>query len=486
LAELRPYQIEAVEAVAKQFRMGHRSVLLVMGTGSGKSWVIAEMCKRSKGRVLVLCHQKEILAQNQAAFHSLTGEQSSIFCAGMGEKCLSHRVVFAHRDSLARETQAGTFSVCIVDESHLVSMRPGSRYQDIFQMIGNPHLVGLTATPHRLQGGKIYGKKKPFEVLAYSMGIRRLIESGYLSPYRFVDVDPLILGSTLDVAGNDYSQAQVDGLVSAEPMVQATVKTILEHTRERRLTLVFCCSRAHAKAIGDLLPRCAYIDGTTKDRDQIVLDIKAGVYRYVVNVGVLTTGVDIPMIDCVAMTRPTMSASLWQQMIGRGLRLHPSKTDLLILEMTDNLAMFGDLNNPMTYGTETEQELILALNGECPVKECPSCGNDVPSPTKVCPHCDHLFLRKREECSPDDILDLEVKSFTTSRVITKRGDPAIKVAFQTNMGQICEWLNIENPNKTVQMIARSKERTLRKEKVIRIRVSKLTEAYPRVLSYHTE
>ena len=483
---LRDYQTEAVEAVKAAFTHGKKRLLLSMSTGSGKSLVLAEIAKRTaKYRVLILCHQKEILEQNEKAFRALSDETVSVYCAGLKRKELEARVVIAHRDSLAKLTEMPQFDLVIIDEAHLCSRVPTSVYQRILKATGPRWVIGLTATPYRLQGGKIYGSGKQFEICAYTVNIASLIARGYLSPYSVVDTVPILHTDDVGKKGNDFDLVQLDAKARQSNILDGSVNAILEHTKNRALSLIFCTSRAHAKEIQKRLPGCGYIDGETKDRDTIISDMRDGDIRYVVNVGVLTTGVDIPRIDCVVMLRPTMSASLFVQMVGRGLRTHPGKEKLLILELTDNLIRFGDLDDPMLFGEEKVPDLTVPIGLPAPKKECPSCRMPVSAGCRVCPLCDFLFLKPREEYSEDEIVELQLINFREVPLATRSGPIAIVVTFETRIGNITEWLNINHPHQGTASTSKAKLRRLRNENIIRIRVRGLNQKFPKVLSYHT-
>jgi len=124
---LRDYQTQAVQSVSSAFQAGKKRVMLELGPGSGKSLCAAEMCRRAVKpghKVLVLCHQKEILAQNQSALAKLAPHiQTSVYCDGMGEKSTHGQVIFAHRDSYSLLANPPRSSFVIIDECHMVSKK---------------------------------------------------------------------------------------------------------------------------------------------------------------------------------------------------------------------------------------------------------------------------------------------------------------------------------------------------------------------------
>ena len=488
MIQLRDYQAEAVQSVANAWKAGKRRVLLELGPAAGKSIICAEMCKkavRNGLRVLVLCHKKEILKQNHTALkrlnYSLNG---TIYCDGLDEKNNTGDVVFAHRDSYYLCTDKGRFGLVIIDECHMLSQRPNSKYQTILAEVESPFLVGLTATPYRLQGGKVFGNNKPFEIRAYKLGINELIKRNALTPYKFIEDDPQVIGGE----SNKLDYEALGAKAIQDKTIQKSVDLIHNHTFGLRCILIFCCSRKHAKAIQGLIPGCAYVDGDTprKERKVLIDNLRAGKIRYCVNVNILTTGTDIPIVDGIVMLRPTLSASLYIQTIGRGLRLFPGKKILTILELTDNLVRFGDINDPMEYGKEKEKpEDEISLEGEAPTKKCPECKMEVSAPTRCCPHCDYLFIKQREQFDSKETVRLNVKEYWYRDVVTKAGDNAVVVDFITEVGKISEWLIINHKNKWVATQSRAKLKRIKRDKIRTILVKGIKENYPRVLTYHT-
>lgn len=483
---LRDYQIEAVKSVSSAFQAGKKRIMLELGPGSGKSVIAAEMCRlaaKPEQKVLVLCHQKEILAQNQNALQKLAPHiDTSVYCDGMGEKSTDGEVIFAHRDSYSRLANPPRSSFVIIDECHMVSKKRASKYQRILEAVQCAHLVGLSATPYRLNGGIIFGKNKPFEIRAYKMGIEELVHSGNLTPYRFVECDPQVIAGT----SKRIDEEALGAIASQDANLNNSVELIMKHTQDRMCSIIYCCSRLHARRIAEQVPGCAYIDGNShsKDRQHIIDKMREGKIKHVANVGVLTTGVDVPICDTVVMLRPTLSASLYVQAIGRALRLHTDKDEALIIEMTDNLVRFGDINDPMDYGTNEIEELELSLGTECPTKECPGCQMEVKTPTRVCPHCNYMFLKPRENSSQERI-SINVVSYHIANTQTKAGHYAMYVTWKTEKGTITEWLNINHPNKWVAQSAMAKMKRLRRGSIKTIMVADLDKAFPKVHSYHS-
>lgn len=301
---------------------------------------------------------KKLVAQNHAKYQAL-GLEADIFAAGLKRKESHGKVVFGSVQSVARNLDAfqGEFSLLIVDECHRIGDDEESQYQQILTHLTkvNPHLrlLGLTATPFRLGKGWIYqfhyhgmvrgDEKALFRDCIYELPLRYMIKHGYLTPPERLD---------MPVVQYDFSrlQAQSNGLFSEadlnrelkkqQRITPHIISQIMEFAEKRKGVMIFAATVEHAKEIVGLLPAedAALITGDTPgaERDVLIEDFKAQRFRYLVNVAVLTTGFDAPHVDLIAILRPTESVSLYQQIVGRGLRLAPGKTDCLILDYAGN------------------------------------------------------------------------------------------------------------------------------------------------------
>ncbi len=384
---LRPYQKEAVEATLSYFRKRQEPAVIVLPTGAGKSLVIAELARLARGRVLVLAHVKELVAQNHAKYCAL-GLEADIYAAGLQRKESHGKVVFGSVQSVARNPEhfSDAFSLLIIDECHRISDDEDSQYQQILTHLkrSNPQLrlLGLTATPYRLGKGWIYqfhyhgmvrgDENALFRDCIYELPLRYMIKNHWLTPPERLD---------MPVVQYDFSrlQARENGLFSEADLNRELkqqkritphiISQIIEFAAKRRGVMIFAATVEHAREVTGLLPvgEAALITGETPatERDALIEAFKQQRYRFLVNVSVLTTGFDAPHVDLIAILRPTQSVSLYQQIIGRGLRLAPGKEDCLILDYAGNP---HDIYTPEVGSPRHAQ-------GNVPVQVfCPSCG----------------------------------------------------------------------------------------------------------------
>ncbi|MDU4291153.1 DEAD/DEAH box helicase [Mixta calida] len=354
---LRPYQQEAVAATLNHFRRSQQPAVIVLPTGAGKSLVIAELARVARGRVLVLAHVKELVAQNHGKYCAL-GLEADIFAAGLARKESQSKVVFGSVQSVARNLAQfdSAFSLLIVDECHRIGDDENSQYQQILThlRLHNPQLrlLGLTATPYRLGKGWIYrfhyhgmvrgDERALFHDCIYELPLRYMIKHGFLVPPERLDMPVVQYDfSRLNAQANGlFSEADLNReLKQQQRITPHIISQIVEFAADRKGVMIFAATVEHAKEVLALLPDGkALVSAETPgpERDALIDAFKRQQIKYLVNVAVLTTGFDAPHVDLIAILRPTESVSLYQQIVGRGLRLSEGKTDCLILDYAGN------------------------------------------------------------------------------------------------------------------------------------------------------
>ncbi len=355
---LRPYQQEAVDATIKHFRKSNEAAVIVLPTGAGKSLVIAELARLARRKILVLTHVKELVEQNHAKYQSY-GLTGGIFSAGLKRRESEHQVTFASVQSVSANLDQfqHEYSLIIIDECHRVSGEDTSQYQRIIEQLRekNPALkvLGLTATPYRLGMGWIYKyhyrgfvrseEDKPFLLCIYELPLSYMISRGFLTKPDLVDaaVAQYDFSALVQNSFGEYAEKDVNQLLSKHQRVtRSIIEQVMELATKRKAVMIFAATVDHAKEITGYLPvsQTALITGATdlKNRDELISRFKQRQLKYLVNVSVLTTGFDAPHVDFIAILRPTQSVSLYQQIVGRGLRLDEGKTDCLVIDYAGN------------------------------------------------------------------------------------------------------------------------------------------------------
>lgn len=384
---LRPYQADSVKAVIHYFRKHSTPAVIVLPTGAGKSLVIAELARLAKGRVLVLAHVKELVEQNHAKYEGY-GLKGAIFSAGLGRKETDQQVVFASVQSVVRNLDSfkNQFSLLVIDECHRVPDEKTSSYQKVITHLRelNPGIkvLGLTATPYRLGMGWIYQyhtrgqvrteESRFFRDCIFELPIRYLLDENFLTPARMMDAPVLSYDfSQLKPANTGrYKEAEMDMVIDkAKRATPQIVEQIIQYAKERKGVMVFAATVRHAQEIHGLLPEgeTAIVigDTPTPERDAIIQSFKNREIKYLVNVSVLTTGFDAPHVDLIAILRPTESVSLYQQIVGRGLRLSEGKSECLVLDYAGNSY---DLYQPEVGDPKPDS------TSEIITIPCPACG----------------------------------------------------------------------------------------------------------------
>ena len=345
---LRPYQVEARDAVHRSWE-SDRSTLLVMATGTGKTFTAGEILRERapKGRILWLAHRSELLTQASTTLRDGIGlgcelEKAEHRATTSGELFGGTPVVVASvqtlRGNRLRRWPPRSFSTIVVDEAHHAAAQG---YREILGYFADAKVLGLTATPDRGDG---VGLSAVFDDVAYEYGIRTAIADGYLVPIvqKAVECADLDLSDVRTVAG-DLAQGELEQRLKLDSVLHQIAGPLVKEAGNRP-TIVFTAGVAMAKALVDVMAgyapsdTIASIDGETPTelRVERLEAFQRGDLQYLLNCGVLTEGFDAPKTACIAMARPTKSRSLYAQCVGRGTRLSPGKVDCLVLDFRGN------------------------------------------------------------------------------------------------------------------------------------------------------
>lgn len=401
----RWYQSQANAAVWEYLGSKSGNCVAVLPTGAGKSLLIALLIQQALefgGRVVVLAHRKELLQQNADEIRGLIpGVDVGIYSAGLKSREIHNAVVVAGIQSVYRKAEdLGRRHLILVDEAHLISDLEESMYgQFLAAMKANEGLriVGLTATPFRTGAGPICGPDRIFQRVVFEAKTAQLIAEGFLCPITNKVAEAEVNTDKVGLRGGEFVESEMQAAFDVDEKVQAACAEILEKTQDRHSILVFASGIHHAEQIAELLPGSAVVTGETLpiERAETLRRFVAGELRFLVNVDVLTTGFNAKCVDAIAILRATMSPGLFCQMVGRGLRLHPSKVNTLILDFGQNFKRFGPIDDENFGRSEGKGRAgVAAENGRG--KRCPSCELDVSPSTVVCPECNFIFPRERE------------------------------------------------------------------------------------------
>lgn len=338
--QLRPYQTAALEAVRAAYKRKHKSVLVVMPTGTGKTVLFAEISRLAKGPVLVLAHRQELIEQAR--------DKISAWCDDVVAVEMGHRREFTRPDgsrpkiavasiqTLRRRLKSiprDAFRIVVVDEAHHATADSYRAVLDHF----DAHILGVTATPDR-------SDRKPlgeiFSEVAFDYDMRTAIDDGWLCPIRSFMVQTEVDFSGVRKVAGELATGPVEEILNQELHLAEIAKPILRERGERP-TIVFAASVAHSRALARVMNELARdrnfaisLDGTTslERRAPVLESFRRGQTKVLVNCALFTEGFDVPQISLVAVARPVLSRSFYAQMIGRGTRIAPGKKDLLVLD----------------------------------------------------------------------------------------------------------------------------------------------------------
>lgn len=369
--QLRPYQQEAFDAIKRDIHVPGAS-LVVMPTASGKSHIIAAAATLVQP-VLILQPSQELLAQNMAKLSLLIPEnQIGVYSASFGKKEIK-TFTFATIQSVYKKPELFKhIQLVIIDECHNLALRSlGTMYTSFLKEIGSPKVLGLTATPYRLEVGytrdgdeltattmlKLVNRMRHksqtemfWKRIIYQIPHRVLLEQGYLSPIEYIQ-QPLLPYSEIPV-NKSHSDYDLDGYTNAIIGQQAHIlSTITEAQRRYKSVLVFCATTDQARELSAIVKGSACVLGSTgkKERTKIIEDFKSGKIQTVFNMGVLTTGFDKQDLECVVLLRPTRSPGLYNQMLGRLTRIALGKTHGTVIDFTDTVRAMGRIETFELY-----------------------------------------------------------------------------------------------------------------------------------------
>jgi DNA repair protein RadD len=420
----REYQRTALDAIWLALQH-EKCVLLEAACSAGKTLMFSKVIQRLLAenptfRALILLDRNILVTQSRDKLVAVAPELQldiGIVCASVtNDKDHSKRITIASRQSLIN--QLDTFEpvqLCIVDEAHLMAMpkegvEPDDQYGKILQRLWKYNrkmrTLGVTATPYRLSDGYIYGRRNKgklrpyFKELHHKITTGELENLGFLAPLKGVTAipDDFTLENVGLVAG-EYNLGRLSDLMERQVHIQSAVKAWKEHASERRKTLAFCVTIRHAETLAQAfndagIPALAiHSDLDPMENYTRMQALENGTAKVFCSVAKLTTGMDVPDIDCILMCRATKSTALYKQKIGRGQRIAPGKTDCLVIDMVGNNEEHGTNLDKLKVRWSSGQGEVQSNST---VKECPQCEAELHIAVRICPDCEFEFPRPKE------------------------------------------------------------------------------------------
>jgi len=468
----RPYQIEAQEALENHLKFKETHPCVVIPTGGGKSIMIGWALQKWKLdypplRAIVVAHRKELVSQNANEFKNLwPAVDVGIYSAGLNRKDIDHSITFASIDSVYKiANYFPPFDVLIVDEAHRIPLSEEastSKYRrfikDCKNINKNIRIIGFTATPYRMSGGAICHRDHILQEICYEANLCDLINQGYLCKLRskVSEVQPDL--SQVKRHKDDYVIKSLAAAVDVPNVVKQMVRSAVSILQQenRKSTIFYCVDIKHCHDVSMELRNYGYdakiVTGKTpaKKRDRIVQEFREGRIKAICNVNVYTEGFNVQRVDSIVLARPTLSAPLFQQMVGRGLRIHSSKTDCLVLDYARCIETHGPIDQ--------------IEGGDVRLTTCEECGDTFSFAVRKCPNCGWIIPkrvidkadaeereRKMHEIRHSNlsILSEYPESIDVDSVMIHRhrklGKPdSIKVQYRCGKSSFLEWICLDH------------------------------------------
>jgi len=355
----------------------------------------------SGGRVLILVHRHELVAQWLAearaldlyvgfmapSFGSNPNPQAPIQIAmvqTLNRKLSAHNKAHRISQPSMKPFFPNEFDLIIADECHLSGSQT---YRNIFFHYGDSPIIGLTATPSRLDGRGFAWASLLLEGPTHY----QLVQADALVPFTTYSIDTIDYRSLRRIAG-DWSAKSQGFQFESQPLIGNVVNTYLEYA-DGRSAITFASTVEHSKKLRDEyslrgIP-AAHLDGSTptKERNRMIRDLDTGAIRQLCNVGVCTEGLNIRRVSCVSIAFATLSINRWRQAAGRSLRTFPGKKDALILDHGGNGLRHGNLDYEHKWDiTPRTARLNKPMDGPA-AKACPTCAAVMPSFAPTCEVC---------------------------------------------------------------------------------------------------
>ena len=336
---LRPYQVDAINAIRDEYRRGVKSTLLVLPTGMGKTITFGSAARSAiekNRRVLILAHRGELIQQAVEKLDML-GVSAEIEMADQYARsrypnpdCVVATVQTLRGDRLASWPR-DYFSLVVTDEAHHATSKT---YRDVYNHFHGAWHLGVTATADRTDG---VGLGDVYESVAYETTLWDAMTAPEPGPYlcrltvcqRDISID--LRG--LRTPKGDYSDAELEAVL--QPIIEPIANAVKHEVGDRR-TIIFTpgvkSAEGMASALQSLGLRAASVSGVDPDRADKFADFRAGSTQILVNCMIATEGFDCPAVSAIVLCRPTTSRSLVAQMVGRGTRLYEGKRDCLVID----------------------------------------------------------------------------------------------------------------------------------------------------------
>lgn len=483
----RYYQEEATDAIFDYWSKTPGNPLVDMATGTGKSRTMARLdtqlvAQYSDLRIVNATHVVELVEGNYRELIEYSPfAPAGIYAASLGQRNARAQIIFGQIQTIYNKArEIGHVDVLKIDEAHLVPMSQTTQYRgfiaDLLAINPDMKIAGFTATPYRLDSGRLdEGDDKIFDEIVYTYSIRSGIDDGYLTP-----ITSTPTGTVQDISGvgksmGDFKKGALAKAVDRQDLNRLILEEVFDVEGGRRKTLFFCAGVEHATNVRDMVREmgksCEVVHGGTPkmERRAIIEAYKRGEIWGVTNDNVMSTGTNVPGIDCVVDMAPTASASRYVQRVGRGTRvIYPPRFDPEAVDAAARRAAIAAFIKPNCRYMDFAGNLLRhgpvdmiepkrpgKGDGDAPIKVCPQdeggCGEQLHASVRVCWNCGHEFPEPETKLTAR-AADVPIISTTDAQwrtVSSRRFDyhegkgekpPSVKISYMCGLTSIREWV----------------------------------------------
>jgi len=341
--KLRDYQSDLLDRINRAWFDGNRTLLCQLPTGGGKTIVfstVVHQASKNGLKCLILAHREELIKQAADKIEIITNDPVGIIKAGYPTNYDRDIQVASVQSLIRRLDRCPQFDLIVVDEAHHATSRS---YRTILDFFPNARVLGVTATPIRLDGK---GFRGIFDELICGVTVSQLIKSGSLSQYQYFATERSMSVEGVGKRQGDFKAEEIAKANPVEGLAGDVVKSYRDYL-EGKQAVIFCVNIEHSIAIAEHFKAAGiiahHLDGNTPsgERAEVMTQFRDKRIQVLTNCALFDEGLDIPSLDGVILARPTQSLSRFLQMVGRALRPCEGKDRAIIIDLAGNYERLG-------------------------------------------------------------------------------------------------------------------------------------------------
>jgi superfamily II DNA or RNA helicase len=423
--QLRRYQIDAIEKIRAHYQSGFKKVLLVMPTGTGKTAVFCEILRRSIKASIVVVRGKKLVDQASQRLIKMNVEHG-VLQANHWNCRPSATVQVCSIDTLYRRKIVPNAQLIIIDEAHLAT---SESFSWLLAHYPDAYFLAVTATPNVPQGLRHIAQQ-----VVQPISFREAVAENYLvGPHYYAPTKVDLSKVKIKKSTGEYDETEL-GLIMDQGKIYGDIITHWRKLGRDKPTLCFCVNVEHSQKISAQFAAagipCDHIDANTPDakRNDIIEKLERGDVKIITNVGVLTTGVDIPCVENIIFARPTKSYNLYIQMLGRATRPYPGKEFFTVLDHANNVTQHGFMESEPEIQLDAEEKKSRQEKETANTLKTITCYNcySVVEPQNTCPICGESLASEKRKLETREAelrqiqVDAEILAYFNGLKITRK------------------------------------------------------------------